>query len=146
MPWNLHEPEPGSFDFEGRCDLPAFLELCQEHWGLGFGAGNQPGAEISRVACVGPLVLGVQGCFIYLIISPRLKRTRRTLSHESTIASRRRSKGAAAGCATSTRAIHLRGVGLRRPPMVGPKSRKLRAFSAFGNARSRALESAHVMI
>ncbi|OLQ13648.1 Beta-galactosidase [Symbiodinium microadriaticum] len=30
VPWNLHEPEPGSFDFEGRCDLPAFLELCQE--------------------------------------------------------------------------------------------------------------------
>ncbi|CAJ1380647.1 unnamed protein product, partial [Effrenium voratum] len=30
VPWNLHEPEVGEFDFEGRRDLPAFLSLCQE--------------------------------------------------------------------------------------------------------------------
>ena len=30
IPWNLHEPEPGTFNFEGRCDLVTFLSLCQE--------------------------------------------------------------------------------------------------------------------
>lgn len=30
IPWNLHEPEPGTFNFEGRCDLLTFLSLCQE--------------------------------------------------------------------------------------------------------------------
>ncbi|MGI6336308.1 MAG: beta-galactosidase [Eubacteriales bacterium] len=31
MPWNQHEPEPGHFDFTGRLDLDAFLNLCQEY-------------------------------------------------------------------------------------------------------------------
>ena len=30
VPWNLHEPEKGSFDFNGRLDLRAFLEMCAE--------------------------------------------------------------------------------------------------------------------
>ncbi len=30
VPWNLHEPEKGHFDFTGRLDLRAFLALCQE--------------------------------------------------------------------------------------------------------------------
>ncbi|CAK9065916.1 unnamed protein product [Durusdinium trenchii] len=30
VPWNLHEPQPGQFVFEGRCDLLSFLSICQE--------------------------------------------------------------------------------------------------------------------
>lgn len=30
VPWDLHEPEDGEFHFEGRLDIAAFLELCQE--------------------------------------------------------------------------------------------------------------------
>ena len=30
VPWNLHEPEEGSFDFSGRLDLRRFLRLCAE--------------------------------------------------------------------------------------------------------------------
>ena len=30
VPWNLHEPEKGEFHFEGRLNLRAFLEMCQE--------------------------------------------------------------------------------------------------------------------
>ena len=30
VPWNLHEPRPGCFDFSGRLDLAAFLRLCAE--------------------------------------------------------------------------------------------------------------------
>ncbi len=30
VPWNLHEPEKGKFDFAGRLDLHRFLEMCQE--------------------------------------------------------------------------------------------------------------------
>ncbi len=30
VPWNLHEPREGEFNFEGMCDLAAFLRLCAE--------------------------------------------------------------------------------------------------------------------
>lgn len=30
IPWNLHEPQPGSYNFEGIADLEAFLDLAQE--------------------------------------------------------------------------------------------------------------------
>jgi len=30
MPWNLHEPRPGRFDFDGDLDVAAFLNLAQE--------------------------------------------------------------------------------------------------------------------
>lgn len=30
MAWNLHEPEPGKFDFSGMLDIEAFLKLCDE--------------------------------------------------------------------------------------------------------------------
>ncbi len=33
VPWSVHEPEPGVFDFTGEKDLAAFLELCQD---MGF--------------------------------------------------------------------------------------------------------------
>lgn len=31
VPWNLHEPSEGKFDFDGRADLAAFLKLCDEY-------------------------------------------------------------------------------------------------------------------
>lgn len=30
VPWNLHEPEVGTFTFDGRCDLMGFLTICQD--------------------------------------------------------------------------------------------------------------------
>ncbi|XP_010262091.1 PREDICTED: beta-galactosidase 17 [Nelumbo nucifera] len=33
VPWNLHEPSPGEYVFEGIADVESFLKLCQE---LGF--------------------------------------------------------------------------------------------------------------
>jgi len=30
VPWNLHEPAPGQFRFDGRRDLPGFLSLCRD--------------------------------------------------------------------------------------------------------------------
>lgn len=30
VPWNLHEPKEGEFDFSGRLDLKRFLEICKE--------------------------------------------------------------------------------------------------------------------
>ena len=30
VPWNLHEPDPGKFDFSGDLDLEAFLQLAQQ--------------------------------------------------------------------------------------------------------------------
>ena len=30
VPWNLHEPEKGQYNFSGRLDLKAFLQMCQE--------------------------------------------------------------------------------------------------------------------
>lgn len=30
VPWNLHEPQPGNFDFSGRLDLKRFLETAQK--------------------------------------------------------------------------------------------------------------------
>lgn len=29
MPWNLHEPEPGKFDFTGMLDISKFITLAQ---------------------------------------------------------------------------------------------------------------------
>ena len=29
VPWNLHEPDPGKFDFAGDLDIVAFLKLAQ---------------------------------------------------------------------------------------------------------------------
>lgn len=31
FPWNFHETEPGTFHFDGKHDVQAFLELCKEH-------------------------------------------------------------------------------------------------------------------
>ncbi|BAM03800.1 beta-galactosidase [Phycisphaera mikurensis] len=53
VPWLLHEPAPGEFDFSGRADLAAFLRLAGEaglfvrlrmgpYVGAGFGGGGLP--------------------------------------------------------------------------------------------------------
>ena len=43
IPWNLHEPEPGVFNFAGEADLPAYLDLIHE---LGMYAVVRPGPYI----------------------------------------------------------------------------------------------------
>jgi len=43
IPWNLHEPRPGAYDFAEEADLGAFLDLCQE---LGLKAIVRPGPYI----------------------------------------------------------------------------------------------------
>lgn len=30
VPWNMHEPEEGQFNFEGNLNIAEFLELCDE--------------------------------------------------------------------------------------------------------------------
>lgn len=41
--WNLHEPNPGQFNFEGLADLPAYIDLCAE---LGLKFIARPGPYI----------------------------------------------------------------------------------------------------
>jgi beta-galactosidase GanA len=43
IPWNLHEPVPGSFVFADEADLPGYLDLCHE---LGLYAIVRPGPYI----------------------------------------------------------------------------------------------------
>ncbi len=43
IPWNLHEPEEGTFDFDGLANLPAYLDLCHE---LGLYVIARPGPYI----------------------------------------------------------------------------------------------------
>ncbi len=43
IPWNLHEPEPGVFNFSAEADLPAYLDLIHE---LGMYAIVRPGPYI----------------------------------------------------------------------------------------------------
>ena len=43
MPWNLHEPEPGKFDFSGRLDVVKFLKIAEK---LGLYAIVRPGPYI----------------------------------------------------------------------------------------------------
>lgn len=43
IPWNLHEPRPGEFDFAGEADLLGYLDLCAE---LGLRAIVRPGPYI----------------------------------------------------------------------------------------------------
>jgi beta-galactosidase len=43
MPWNLHEPRPGQFDFMGMLDVAAFVRLAQE---LGLWVILRPGPYI----------------------------------------------------------------------------------------------------
>ena len=43
IPWNLHEPQPGEFDFAGIADLPRYLDLCAE---LGLLVIARPGPYI----------------------------------------------------------------------------------------------------
>jgi beta-galactosidase len=43
IPWNLHEPEPGVFNFAAEADLPAYLDLIHE---LGMYAIVRPGPYI----------------------------------------------------------------------------------------------------
>ena len=43
IPWNLHEPAPGQFDFDDLADLPAFIDQCAE---LGLYFIAQPGPYI----------------------------------------------------------------------------------------------------
>jgi hypothetical protein len=43
IPWNLHEPSAGAFDFAAGADLPAYLDLCHE---LGLFAIVRPGPYI----------------------------------------------------------------------------------------------------
>ncbi|KAI3885825.1 hypothetical protein MKW92_039514 [Papaver armeniacum] len=43
VPWNLHEPSPGEWVFEGMADIESFLKLCQE---LGFLVMLRPGPYI----------------------------------------------------------------------------------------------------
>ena len=42
-PWNLHEPEPGKFDFSGILDLAKFVKLADE---LGLKVMLRPGPYI----------------------------------------------------------------------------------------------------
>jgi beta-galactosidase len=30
VPWNLHEPTPGQYDFSGRLDIVRFIEAAQQ--------------------------------------------------------------------------------------------------------------------
>lgn len=43
IPWNLHEPEPGVFNFDNEADLPAYLDLIHQ---LGMYAIVRPGPYI----------------------------------------------------------------------------------------------------
>lgn len=43
IPWNLHEPQEGHFDFNGLADLPAFIDLCHS---LGLKVIARPGPYI----------------------------------------------------------------------------------------------------
>jgi hypothetical protein len=43
IPWNLHEPQPGQFDFSGIADLPRYIDLCAE---LGLLVIVRPGPYI----------------------------------------------------------------------------------------------------
>ncbi len=43
IPWNLHEPRPGDFNFDDYADLPAYLDLVHE---LGLYAIVRPGPYI----------------------------------------------------------------------------------------------------
>ena len=43
IPWNLHEPEPGRFNFAEEADLPAYIDLCGE---LGLFVIARPGPYI----------------------------------------------------------------------------------------------------
>jgi beta-galactosidase len=45
--WNLHEPEPGRFDFSGNLDLAAFIRTAQE---VGLNVVLRPGPYVSRPA------------------------------------------------------------------------------------------------
>lgn len=54
VPWNLHEPQPGKWTFEGIADVEYFLKLAQK---LGFLVMLRPGPYICagehEVYCVG---------------------------------------------------------------------------------------------
>lgn len=43
VPWNMHEPQPGTFDFSGMADIVKFIELAQE---LGLYVIVRPGPYI----------------------------------------------------------------------------------------------------
>ena len=43
VPWNVHEPKPGHYNFEGLGDVFRFLGLCQE---LGLNVLLRPGPYI----------------------------------------------------------------------------------------------------
>ena len=43
IPWNLHEPQEGHFDFSDLADLPAFIDLCHD---LGLKVIARPGPYI----------------------------------------------------------------------------------------------------
>lgn len=43
VPWNLHEPIAGTFNFDGIADLVKFLKFCQKH---GFLVMLRPGPYI----------------------------------------------------------------------------------------------------
>lgn len=51
VPWNLHEPEPNKWVFEGIADIEAYLKLAQE---LGFLVMLRAGPYI----CAGKSCLG----------------------------------------------------------------------------------------
>ena len=43
VPWNMHEPKEGNFNFDGFCDLPKFIEIAAE---LGLKVIIRPGPYI----------------------------------------------------------------------------------------------------
>lgn len=48
VPWNLHEPEPKRWVFEGIADIVSYLKLAQE---LGFLVMLRPGPYICAGKC-----------------------------------------------------------------------------------------------
>ncbi|MCP2339341.1 glycoside hydrolase family 35 protein [Actinomadura rupiterrae] len=91
LAWNLHEPEPGRFDFEGRADIGRFLDLAAE---AGLDAIVRPGPYIcaewdngglpswlladrsARLRCHDPVYLGHVARFFDAVLPPVVERQR----------------------------------------------------------------------
>jgi beta-galactosidase len=52
VPWNLHEPTPGAYDFAGRLNITRFIEAAQQE---GFLVIVRPPPYICAGMCCSPL-------------------------------------------------------------------------------------------
>ena len=48
IPWNIHEPLNGHFDFDGQNDLISFIELAKKEFELLYLLVSKPGKVFSR--------------------------------------------------------------------------------------------------